>query len=447
MVSLATIILFMAFSPLVFGLDEIIDDYENLNRVQGSHNIVRNSTLDCIELNYSAVGNPVYEDFTNFTEVDSLTRLQQTANRSTFNIQRTDDNIYLYGDYGAGYFDDVTHEFNVYIDSCDSTASAQYRVILYSLTNMLGDWIAYWTNTESLDLIAKSNNVAGQFSLRLVSGYNGGTNWYFFNESSGLDDDTYYFMRLTISGRNCTLWIYSDNDRTSLVEKIICNQVYEQTYRYILAPASLDYASGSYFIQGYLEQLWIGDVLGGYHNEGWFYTTQFWPGASDDLIVLLYYMTLGNGDTIKAQISPDNSTWYDHNLGSSNETLVQGYEALDLRDLNFTSPYLRFYLLDGGTDSTPQLYQLRVVNNATATAATPTAAPFEMPQSVIGIWIWAGLIVMGFIYTRPGFLIGGAIIGITLSIMVLMIQGFILLGLAFLFTNIFLMLLMMFWIK
>lgn len=102
-------------------------------------------------------------------------------------------------------------------------------------------------------------------------------------------------------------------------------------------------------------------VSGQYVADGVFYTKELLSGLNGTTYVLLTNVTSNTGN-IKVQFSPNNITWVDHNnVTDGSDTLVDGYEAIDLRDCNFTNGYIRFNYTRGDLDKTPRLFDIRLI--------------------------------------------------------------------------------------
>lgn len=97
-----------------------------------------------------------------------------------------------------------------------------------------------------------------------------------------------------------------------------------------------------------------------YEKKGHFYTIDVLGNENGTALTLLTNLTLSGG-SIKIQYSNDNSTWVDHNNHKGFDRLGDGFDSIDLRDLNFTSLYLRYDFKRGKGKMTPRLYQTRII--------------------------------------------------------------------------------------
>ncbi len=174
---------------------------------------------------------------------------------------------------------------------------------------------------------------------------------------------------------------------------------------YIPYRARLEQAGHNYIDDTYIRKLCYTEPIhmswgieenltGGYIQIGIFYTKDILNYVNGSSIVLLTNSTIPENDEIKIQFSPNNSSWYSHNeilLGYDN--LVEGFESIDLRDLNYSSNlYMRFNFSDGGSDSTPRLYQLRLITSANETISE-NGEPDESYSALLIVGLVTGLVI------------------------------------------------------
>jgi len=194
------------------------------------------------------------DSFLTFTESDALNRLSQTAARSTFAaVDRTDDGIYLYKDYGVLEFDDFTHEFDFRITVIAVSVATQERTAVITYCKDLDDWNGNLAALkDQLSFIIKSNNVGNQFTL-IWSETEGG-NEHKNEPAQVYNVGTTYYAKIRKSGVNATIYIYSDAARTALVDSSTLVLQSDYAFRYLLIPQSLD-AETSFTCSGYVENL------------------------------------------------------------------------------------------------------------------------------------------------------------------------------------------------
>ena len=139
---------------------------------------------------------------------------------------------------------------------------------------------------------------------------------------------------------------------------------------------------------GFNEYLWIGSYGNVYDESGTYYTVNVLGG--DPAIAILYNLTIPAGCGATMEFSTDNVTWVDHNNQAGFDTLIAGYEALDLRDVYNGTTYRRVNMTSNG-EFTPRMYQERFV---TVTTIIPSGGDGLFPGLAIGI----SLLIIGAIY-------------------------------------------------
>jgi len=195
----------------------------------------------------SVKANPAYEDFTTYTEVETLDRIQKTAQHVDIDARRNEE-TYLYKDYTADHFGDFTHDL-------DATVTA---TVLYSR-------LAIWMITDQIDdcLGARPNvNIMFADDLRvLLAEFVIGTE-YWSTSITGLSQDTSYYFRIVKSGTSLVLGVYSsaalrdagdgtdgDVGNTSLTLHT------DYTFQYMYAGSSLNTGGLAYTIVAEIENL------------------------------------------------------------------------------------------------------------------------------------------------------------------------------------------------
>lgn len=352
-----------------YGLDKIQDDYINETRVQAKNDIVRNTTFDCMELEYDIGATKVYEDFTTWTETDALNRLSQTALRTTWtNLRRDDDDINLWKDFTV--LNDWYFEFKLRLSSIDVSLASYHRLAIIGFSNVTQDFLYIKTiATDGIFILLRTNNVANEFRL-LFAELDGGTQYNKIVQALAIGvpydflTNTNYYLSFNKTGLIINIDVFSDSARTIQIANCTDFSLHDNhNSRYVMCPDSVDY-SGVYDTTGYIENLWTGTTVGGYEDDGYFYTTELISGIGGNTIVLLTNATIPSNDIITVEFSPNNITWVDHNGNIGSDTLIEGNESIDIRDIGYTNLNMRFNYTDVGADSTPRLYQIIVITDA-----------------------------------------------------------------------------------
>lgn len=353
-VSVLIIIMLLAQTiPIVRAVTQFVDDYENEDNIAIKSNIVRNSTLDAMQLNYTS-GSVVIEAPFQIREHDrsayypimvyskTATYLQCASGTTSLGYSWwfvVCDTSWLHGKWFRVYWYDTGYSYQrvrLYDGSYNRSSMVDFpnnAGILLKGNGFLGDVctvdnaletddVQLDTSGASLDQVTlffllSDSWTAQVMTLRVY--------WFEINEGSG-------------GSGNIFSWDFSTAGTTLTMEQ-----------------------TGTYNDYGRLDGGDIDDIIsGGYEEEGYLYTTEVLSGISGRSTVLLTNSTLNNGE-ISVAFSSDNSTWVNHNNESGYETLAGGYESFDLRDLNFTTLYMRYNFSRGGLQLTPYLYQVRVI--------------------------------------------------------------------------------------
>ena len=178
---------------------------------------------------------PLYEDFTDYTEVEPDDRIQKTQNHLDAILVRNEDSR-LQKDYGVDYFIDFIHLFDVKFDrenGLDGIGSC------WGLTNYLDDIYYYEIDPHRKDsLYVLMYGPTPRFYLRETTT----TDLY---SSTGMDISlaTWYFIRMQKSGTSFSIRVWSDStdrdnndiDAGSYVGERSLILHKEHTFRYIFA--------------------------------------------------------------------------------------------------------------------------------------------------------------------------------------------------------------------
>ena len=190
-----------------------------------------------------------FEDLTAYTEFDVNNVWEQTVTRNTATNLRRDDVSYLYDDKGVDYFGDFEHliDFQI-IDEEDNCVLGIWLVSNeYGSAEDIVDGFLLWYHEASgnpyedprLFLSKKVDGVWTHDLYEMVS-YN-----------------THLYLTIERSGTTLTCKIYSDSDRTDLLDTLTLMGVVTTTWRYIEAGYSWETANGlgEKLVSGYVQNL------------------------------------------------------------------------------------------------------------------------------------------------------------------------------------------------
>ena len=357
-------------------LGQVVDDYLNEDNIQAKNNVIRNATLNCMELNYSMADNPIPENYTDGSWIEwgaNIADLTQTSTRSTWtNLAQTDEAILTKDkDHLGNYFDDFTHNFTFCMTDIGAAVTAT-RLYIWSLSNFTNDSRWHVIGVHDFLSLQIRGNVDNLYYFRLVEFHAGAV----FSDTSALtfSEDVVYYIGIVKNDLSFIVEIYTDSLYQNLRERISLTLQDDYVFRYVYSPQSLDFLSNGNTVNGYVENLYIGRMEGiGQYVNGHYYTVEMLDG--DRGIVLMYNVTTPEDTGMTMEFSSDNATWLDHNKDPGSDTLIEGFESLDLRDLNFTALYTRVNMTSLG-ENTPRIYQFRLVTITDVTL-----------ENVTGTWV------------------------------------------------------------
>jgi hypothetical protein len=180
------------------------------------------------------------QDFTTFTEVDASGVLSQTSSKATFTnmLTRRPPSVYIYKDYGEGYFGlNFIHDFTIYISDMNS-----YGLIgVYGLLNIVGS--VYSSSDIMIDIYAPYGaNPIIRFTLDPT-------------KNCTFSVLQLRYIRIIRDAATLTMEIYSDAERTALISTLSTTISATNTYRYL--STSSNAIDNSYYApaSGYIESL------------------------------------------------------------------------------------------------------------------------------------------------------------------------------------------------
>ena len=331
-------------------LGQVVDDYINADNVTVAYKVINNLTLDCMELNYTWIEGTVFQNFSNYVEVDELNDMTVTDYTITVIDQPKNRDGHVYKDFGVNYFSG-DYEFQIGLKLIAGDPLVSVYDWFACVSNEIGDYQEV-SNFQGLYLRRAGSAPLYRLGITSKVGGVGAFDYY------AISLNTMYYVNFSRIGTDLYGHIHSDEARTNLLHTLHLSSVETNAWRYIYGVMARDAPSGSAEISTYCEKLDIGGVVIEGYESGYYYTAEIL--VNDTGLVFMYNATIEENTGIEAEFSSDNSTWVDHNNEAGSDTLIIGFESLDLRDLNTTSLYMRFNMTTDGID-TPRIYQVRYV--------------------------------------------------------------------------------------
>lgn len=192
---------------------------------------------------------PVYEDFTDYVEVDTGNdRIQRTANHVDHGATRNED-TYLYKDYGVGRFADFAHKVKV---RGTFTVDHQYGVV-WMLANAVNDQYGLHISSETYVCITMCR-AGGSGYIYMTEGYDG-VRYYTYPNWGSAVTNVWYYLLIEKSGTDLTCKIYSDSEYTDLLVTLSLTLHGDWSFRYVYACNTFNDGDGEYVMDNDIENL------------------------------------------------------------------------------------------------------------------------------------------------------------------------------------------------
>ena len=360
------------------SLGQFVDEFTDLNNVSVTIEVVRNSTLDVMELNVSAIA--PNEDFTTYTEVDTNNKITVFEDRIEFIQLRRDDEGYVYFDYGIDFFDDWEFEFTVKINDTEAGDGDQRWIsAIVTVCSYAQDFGGKPGGSDAMHIMIRDNGATDNSYKFSIWGLDGGV---VVGEDIGkiraVSNDELY-LRFNRTDDDIYLWVYIDADYLILDETLtLPNTGFSDPMRYIHGIQTIDSANdGNIWMSGYVKDLWLGGHGAGYASEGYFTTTDYLDFVNGSTLAFMTQSKIVPNTHITIQFSDNNATWGDaEGIPGDSHDLLGGLETIDLRPWNESSSvYIMANLSTSDPAVTPFLNQTRLITTEGATAAAGPGAP------------------------------------------------------------------------
>lgn len=197
------------------------------------------------------------ENLTTYTESDALNRLTETASRVTWtDMDRGDDQIYLYKDKGVDFFDEDFMHFFTVKQTGDSRTFDGGVVGAWGVTNNLNDMLGIVGANQDAFFLIFSNPSGDRRQLKIWQ-INGGSSS--FSSAFDITEGVPYYIIMYRNDSFTTYgkiyaYIYSDAARTILLDTLsITIQSSKKDFRYIQLATSYDLTTDT--VTGYTEDV------------------------------------------------------------------------------------------------------------------------------------------------------------------------------------------------
>lgn len=192
------------------------------------------------------------EDFNTYTEVDpgAVITISVDGSRVTVdNFQRNSDS-WVIDDKGSAHFDtDFTHLFNIKITAISGSPIYTF----WHLSNYVADW--FFQRQNNKDFLTCRIGGASLFLQEFANGS-------IITDAFAYSLNTDYYITITRdeTAGTLTALIYTDSDRTILVDTLTLTLQENEDFQYIFSTLSYNNATGNP-MDGFMENLNLGEVI------------------------------------------------------------------------------------------------------------------------------------------------------------------------------------------
>ena len=351
--------------------------------------MIRNATLDAMELNFTA-GTGVLLNYSEYTKVGADSRLTVTDYTISTNPdfrRGTEEGYYL--DRGAGNIGVFLYEFEFVISDVDAgDADSRDMGSIFTVNNWIGDQQDQPGGTYDYLSVAIRNSGAldNWYTIRLVGGQNGAIVTNEISAAKLISPNTRYATVWRDAGGNCNVTVYQDSERTISLYSLADNDggqsdAFRYEYAWFAQDAIGD--ANDWFV-GSVSNLFNGSH-GGFTPEGYFTTVDYLsdPFANGSALVAMTITDIPANTDIQLQFSNDTVVWTDHQgIPGNSVDLLGGLESIDLRGLNHSNAIqYRYNLSTSDPLITPRVNQSRLITTI------GNASIITEIQNVSGAWI------------------------------------------------------------
>ena len=352
------------------SLGQFVDSFEDSDNISVTVDVIRNATLEAMELNMSADGGFGFSDDFEANNLDKWTASNNWATGNAFEKTGT------YGAQGWGSNSLLSKQLGVQLSENNIEFSYWIRPITYRSYAFTRDdaatvtYIYHRADTNTFYAYTGS-------PVAIASGCAEG-NWYnVYIDDINFDTNT-YDVHIYDAGMN----LKGSRDDVAF-------------------PSPRSYISQVIFQAGTGSsgRAWLDDVnlTAGEAgpSEGYFTTTDYLDYANGSILVLMTNTTILENMVITVEFSEDNATWTLNDW----DPIFGGFESIDLRELNWSSScYLRYNLSTTNPELTPRVYQSRLITTQGDEAGDVVIQESDAP------WIAIAIILMCVAYLLARYL-------------------------------------------
>lgn len=347
-------------------LDQFTDNFENETFISVKENVIRNSTLNCIEL---------------------LEEEQSTYSDDIFQLREHKN----YASYSPAWVYSITSSAYVRQYSTSVAMGASYMFLVINTNYINGKYIRWrWRQYDS----HSAPGVIVGYSWMFDGGYDRTSSTHFPSGSGLVTMGNGIIQTLGSSPRDTSWsdweiedWLI-DVDGASLENVTFMMRVHD-SWNSALTGLEVDWVeinsdsggsdniatfdfdestnivmekTGTTGDYGYVNNTGLPISTGGYDDDdGYMITDNYLDYINGSSLVLMTNSTVPIYTYLTVQFSDDNMTWVNNKNVAGYNTVVDGFSSIDLRNINSTDIYM-MYNFTGNTEATPRLYQSRLIS-------------------------------------------------------------------------------------
>ncbi len=200
------------------------------------------------------------EDFTVFTEADTNNKLTVTALKALGADVDQDEDVLLYRDMGADKINALDVDFEIYLNSTSDTGG-RGGIAISSTANV------DMTGLAATDIVVSAWDLGATGRIHLARGNDVAVDNY--DAAGVLNTLLYCTLTRVASADTCTVTIYSDAARTTLLDTLTVAGYSTTTYRYIYGFINYNVAGGGTNFDGYVQnlRLWARSGYMDFYND------------------------------------------------------------------------------------------------------------------------------------------------------------------------------------
>lgn len=357
------------------ALGQVVDEFANSDFLNVTIDVIRNATLQAVELNYTGVAaGYVLEDYTTYTETDIAANRVIIHNATRLEVEKIDldEEVRVWKDLGS---ENKWVNFTGRVDVLMQAWISNGECAPFCIAQELDDYHTAHIQ-EGITIRVRHNTLPAAWSFHL-SKHEAGVLTTSTYVSANDNANTWFYMDFNRTGANVYWDIYSDAARTSKLTTLtvtLTNATIDYQYIYAMNARNRPLGGRALEVEFYNLQFYQPSSTG-YELDGYMTTNDLMASASGGTLSNLLNVTMPTNTNMTVEYSLDNMTWVDNENNTGFYQCVDGLQTVELRFLNFTVLYQRFNFSTTDDSVTSRLFQNRIVTTYAAASVGAAARP------------------------------------------------------------------------